>query len=730
MIEDTKLRELFGAESEEHLQHLDDALLRLEKTPTDQGLLEEAFREAHSLKGAARMLGLAAIQTQAHQLEDGLNAARQGAQTLTAQSIAHMSDRLAELRRLARAAVEPEGADAQEAARRDTPAARSGKPPANAASPAAAAAAPQPGPATIESGAASAAPFHIDSVRVDTRKLDALMTHAGELTVTRTRVTHRLADIDTLMDLTEDWSKRQSARGPGSGGAVAGAAALEQPLRMREMIVRLRSGLSEDSARLDAIAGELEGGIRQMRLLPLSNVFRLFPRLVHDLGLEQGKEVELAIEGEETNADKRILEEIKDPLMHMLRNAVDHGIEPPQARLAAGKPRTGTVRIKAGQSASSVTIEVSDDGRGLDQEAIKRAAAKRGLANAEALAAMSPAQVQSLIFAPGMSTAGFVTDLSGRGVGMGVVRTNVERLKGSIELQSTPGEGTRVTITLPITLATVRVLIVEVNGHPYGLPAECVQVMQQVARTDVFMVEGREAVLRQDKPVSVARLAALLELPRPPAQSAKRDTESAGACVMLSVGGEPFGVFVDALIDEQEVVLKPQSALLERVRNVAGATILDSGEICMVLNAQDLLASMRRGAAPLAPAEATEPDGRKKAILLAEDSITTRTQETRILENAGYEVVASPDGLDAWNKLATRAFDAVVTDVMMPNLDGLGLAERIRREARYAELPIILVTSLSSEQDKRRGLEAGANAYLVKTAFDQQILLDCLERLI
>ena len=558
-------------------------------------------------------------------------------------------------------------------------------------------------------------PFRIESVRVDTRQLDALMTHAGELMVTRTRVARRLADIDALIDFCEEWSRKVTDD------------RLAQALRR---LGRLRAGHNEDSARLDYLAGELESGIRLVRLLPLSNVFRLFPRLVHDLGREQGKEVELAIAGGETNADKRILEEIKDPLMHMLRNAVDHGIEPPQAREQAGKPRTGTVRVKASQTASSVTIEVSDDGRGLDGDAIKRVAAKRGLASEEGLASMSFEQVQSLVFAPGMSTADFVTDVSGRGVGMSVVRANVERLKGSIQLQSTPGKGTSIRILLPVTLATVRVLIVEVNGHPYGLPAEYVQVLKTVAPADVFTVEGRDAVMHQGRPVSMARLADLLELPQPAQRNNNRDAPAASPCVVLSPGGEPFGVLVDALLDEQEVVLKPQSALLERVRNVAGATILESGEICMVLNANDLRGSMRKGLAPAAASEAVEKAEKKKAILLAEDSIVTRTQEARILENAGYEVVTAADGLEAWNKLATRTFDAVVTDVLMPNLDGLGLAERIRREARYAELPIILVTSLASDGDKRRGLESGANAYITKPAFDQQVLLDCLERLI
>jgi two-component system, chemotaxis family, sensor kinase CheA len=375
-----------------------------------------------------------------------------------------------------------------------------------------------------------------------------------------------------------------------------------------------------------------------------------------------------------------------------------------------------------------VLIEVSDDGCGLDEAAIKRAAAKRGLASEEALATMSPAQIQSLIFASGLSTAPFVTDVSGRGVGLDVVRTNVERLKGTVEARSVPSRGTSIGMRLPATLATLRVLVAEVNGHPYGLPAESVEEARSVAPADVFTVEGRGAVLHRGRPASVARLAELLELPRSPDKAGA--AQASLPCVFLTSGGQTIGVFVDALLDEREVVLKAQSGLLKRVRNVSGATILDSGEICMVLNAADLVASIRRRVAPRASPEAAAAIPGKKAILLAEDSITTRTQEARILQNAGYEVVTAVDGLDAWNKLATRNFDAVVTDIIMPNLDGLGLTERIRRERRYADLPVILVTSLASDADRKRGLEAGANAYLAKPAFDQQVLLDCLQRLV
>jgi two-component system chemotaxis sensor kinase CheA len=344
------------------------------------------------------------------------------------------------------------------------------------------------------------------------------------------------------------------------------------PLRVAELARRLdalRAGLAEDSARLDYVARELEGGIRAIRLLPLATVFALFPRLVHDLAQEQGKEAELAIEGGETTADKRVLEEIKDPLMHLLRNALAHGIEAPQERAAAGKPRAGSVRLRASGSARGILIEVSDDGRGLDEAAIGRAAVKRGLATEQALAGMSRAQLQRLIFSSGLSTVPFVTDVSGRGVGLDVVRANVERLKGTIELDSAPGRGTRIAIRLPSMLATVRVLIVEVSGHAYALPSAAVEEARLIPGKDVFRMEGADAVLHRGRAVSVARLGALLELPASGAKANPAADRS--PCVFVTQAGETVGLLVDALLDEQEVVLKAQSGLLERVRNVAGA---------------------------------------------------------------------------------------------------------------------------------------------------------------
>jgi two-component system chemotaxis sensor kinase CheA len=427
-------------------------------------------------------------------------------------------------------------------------------------------------------------------------------------------------------------------------------------------------------------------------------------------------------------ADKHVLEEMKDPLMHLLRNAVSHGIESPEQRVQAGKPRTATLRIKASQTPASIVIEVSDDGRGLDLDEIKRTALKHGMYREDELAGMSVAQVQSLILLPGFSTTSFVTDVSGRGVGLDVVRDNVERLKGVLQIESAPGRGLTLRAQLPVSLATVRVLIIAANGCRYALPVEHVQFSRKLELRALYPMEGRQTFSLDGQAISVAWLIDLLGITASAPKSPSLGSQSTSICVVLTVGEERFGLMVDELLDELEVVLKPQGKLLKRVRNVSGATILDTGEVCMVLNPHDLFKTLsKKSVAAVTVAKAIAV---QKVLLLAEDSITTRTQEKRILEGAGYEVVTAVDGEDAYNKLGTRSFDAVVSDIEMPNMTGLALTEKIRSDRKYAELPIILVTSLASEEDQRRGLEAGANAYIAKPSFDQQTLLDCLARLI
>lgn len=707
MIQDVTLRALFKAESEEHLQHLDDALLWLERHPGDLPRLDEAFREAHSLKGAARMLGLGSIQILAHKLEDTLNKVRTGGGDLDADTRSAMAGDLAELRRRVALVLGLPQATAPKTIPRQ----------AQPAEPAAPGVQESP-PAEPVLGSA----YHIDSVRVDTARLDALLVQSAELTVNQTRMVDRLEELERLLELVE--AAARSSR----------EAALPAWLpRLEAGLAQMRDAHAQDCARLETLSGAIQDAVRQMRLLPLSTLFRLFPRLVRDLAESQGKSVELVIEGEDTRADKRILEEMKDPLMHLLRNAVDHGIEAAEARRQAGKRETGRLRVKACQQAGHVLIEVSDDGRGLDDTTIREAALARGLVTAEALETMTTDQVYDLIFAPGLSTTAFVTDVSGRGVGMDVVRTNVVRLKGSIDVETHPGQGTRFSLRLPVSLATQRILLVRAGGYSYGLPADAVAACRNLRPEALFNLDGRPATLFLERPVSLAPLAALLALPDAGAGAHVGDLRP---CVFLRLGETVFGVLVDETVDELEVVLKPLGGPVGRVRNVSGATLLNTGEICMLLDAPDLMATMALSGAPVAaptrpesPGEAASGTARKR-ILLAEDSITTRAQETRILESAGYEVVATANGLDALRALGTQTFDAVVSDINMPHMDGLELAGRIRRMARHADLPIVLVTYLASDEDKKRGLEVGANAYITKPEFDQRLLLECLERLI
>lgn len=595
--------------------------------------------------------------------------------------------------------------------------------------------------------------YRIETIRVPTRNLDALMTEAGELTVTKIRLAHRLTEIEEITKIWEEWSRdifknrfivddlNNKNKGEFQIGAIAELQSyhrrLEEGLENFGVLVNgLRNSLLEDTARLDLITDELEEGIRTLRLLPLSTIFNLFPRMVRDLARQEGKEIELIIEGGETKADKRILEEMKDPLMHMIRNAVDHGIETPEERLKSNKSRTATIRLKGYQTASNVVIEAIDDGRGLDLDRIKKTALKRGICSPEDLASMTTSQIQSLIFAPGFSTRTFVTEVSGRGVGLDVVRSNVEALKGSIEVQSNPGKGSIFRVQLSTSLATAHVLIVEVNNVSYALPLELVQTTILVLYRDVFTIEGRETIIFENRPLSVARLADLLEISTE-IELKNTDEDTQLSCVVLKVGEERLGLFVDRLVDEQDVVLKPQSNLLKRIRNIAGATILGTGEVCMVLNPQDLVKSVRKLtgvskvlSTPEISVSRNAKTSKKVTILLAEDSIATRTQEKRILENAGYEVVTAVDGKDAFNKLKTRSFDGVISDVQMPNLDGLGLTAKIRENKQYSELPIILVTSLASDEDKKRGADAGASAYITKGNFNQEVLLETLKRLV
>ena len=795
-IQDEELRELFRAESEEHLQRLDEGLLRLESHPDDLTILEEVFREAHSLKGAARMLGVGEVETVAHCFEDVLGTAKRGQSVLSPHVIDCLYRGLDDIRKLVDEAItgNKSGVDVLQVLRAlsgepspiippspehqpaDHPAGPHGQGspesvpfpsddsphPSEKSSdtgtepdprtPGSSTILPAPGPTLeeqpgAEGGEAQASRYRIETIRIDPRKLDVLMTQAGELMVTKIRMARRLAETVHLTAYWEEWSREVSEHRVRSGNGIdmvvpsetmngAGSRERNRVEKLGILINDLAKTTYEDHQRLEAIARKLEEGIRTARLLPLSTIFQLFRRTVRDMARELSKEVTLITKGEDTTADKQILEEMKDPLMHMIRNAIDHGIETSEERIQAGKARVGTLLLRAYQTATDVIIEVEDDGRGLNLEVIKQTALKQNICREEDLAGMSAMQVQSLIFAPGFSTRSSISNISGRGVGMDVVRTQVERLKGSIRVDSTPGHGCTIQIRLPMTLATTHVLLVSVDQHTYAIPVQYVKTLRLVAPEEIYSIEGRTAITLEGQSLAIIRLSDLLEVRAhkqiaSPGRTAPGKGNERIPCVVLTAGDESLACLVDTLLDEHKVVLKPYTGILKRVRNVSGSTILGTGEVCIILNPSDLIRSAQKGFTGSHESSSKNvPIARKAVILLVEDSLTIRTQVKRILEGAGHEVITTTDGVEALSTLKTRTFDAIVSDVQMPNMDGLTLTAAIRGNPLYAHVPIILFTSLSSDEDKRKGMEAGATAYISKVGAGETLLVETVRRLV
>ena len=599
-------------------------------------------------------------------------------------------------------------------------------------------------PATAETTTPSAAKsnkqYQIDSVRVEASKLDLLMNQADELTVTKLGIARRQEDLDAIYSLWQDWSRElsllqingASAKTDGLSQQAFLRVTQERLTQMGEALVNMRHATNNDFTRLEAVSQSLESGIRNLRLLPLSSMFTVFPRLVRDLSRAQGKSIELVVEGGNTLVDKRILEELKDPLTHLIRNAIDHGIETLDDRLAHGKTEKATIRLRGFQAGDRIGIELIDDGQGLDVQKIQRTALRKGLHSEAELETMSAAQIQNLIFAPGFSTKTTVTAISGRGVGLDVVRSNVQRLKGTLEVESTPGEGCQFRLLINANLASTHALIVEVQDEVYAIPIDAVETLLLLERDELFTFDGKLTIRWQEQPTAVQWLADLLNveslMPHAPPTSTQLGKKI--PCVMLKLNGVYLGLLVDQLVDQEHLVLKAKSQVLSQVPNVRGSAILGSGDICMILEPVDLLQSAQ-GELPLATTfqELLEDEASPK-ILLVEDSMVIRTQMTRILSGAGFDVTAAVDGLDGLDKLDAADYQAIVSDVEMPNLSGLEMTQAIRQSQDYQDLPIILVTTLADEDDRQRGTDAGANAYLTKGDFDQTLLLNTLRRLI
>jgi len=775
-----QLRVAFSTELEERVRDLNRLLLRLEQgeggAQERAGTLDALFREAHSLKGAARAVELPSIEHLAHALESALDRARRGAGQPPPAWFDAVYRAVDALTPVYTASVEGDGAavpgydevleglvvEAEPSEAAPEPVAGPPVAPLVAAGPPAAAAAapaeipstpPTSGPPPPAAGE-PAARATAESVRVAVAKLDALLAQAGELTVTHIRVEQRLSDLRELRQDLYTWEREwRAARSLRSGlrGALGaeranGAAGRELEALLRftehaeqrtravlqhvdEIVMQLR----QDTAHLGLVSNEIEDEVMSVRLLPVATIVGPFERLVRDLTRQQGKDAQLLVIGGDTEIDRKILEQLRDPLMHMLRNSVDHGIEPPEERAAAGKPRAGTIRLVAAQRGGMIEIELQDDGRGLDPDRLKASAVGKGLLTQEHAAALDAAAAIDLIFQPGFSTSPTVTETSGRGVGMDVVREHVERLNGQVRVESTPGQGTHFVLSVPLTLATTRAILVEQGGQMFAIPSATIDRTARVREGDLVSLEGRRAAEIEGHPVPVVELADVLE--REHTAHPEGTTRTWRPFLVLRQGDRRIAMLADELVGEQEIVIKSLGWPLRRVRNVGGAAVLGSGQTVVILNPTDMLKSglklIGSGSLPARrQAAVAAPERGRHRVLVVDDSLTTRTLERSILEAAGYDVAVAADGVEALSVLHEQPIELIVSDIDMPRLDGFGLTAEVRRDDRLRQIPVVLVTSLDAQEHRERGVAVGADAYIVKSGFDQGQLLDTVSRLL
>lgn len=739
----------FQAELDEQSQAITDGLLALEKGvagPAREQCLDAMFRAAHNIKGAARGVDVKAVTEIAHHLETLFSTLRREKADPGARLIGLCLRSLDRMRE-AMAAFE-----SQQALSFDLPAlidelnhgleAPAGAPPAMAV-PTTAAPAPEPKqahrdapPPAPEAGAARAGG---ELARVALRKLDQVSALAEELLASKIEMEDHLAALRGLdgevqacarawTQLVAEW---QLAEAPAAAGATGSALATA-----RAAIQQLSAGSGQlykqmraSSRRLGLTAGALQGEVRMMRLVPVASLLQPLARSVRDIAAELGKKVDYTVSGDGIEMDRPVLEGIKDPLVHLLRNAVDHGIEDPQQRLAGGKPETGRLAVSVSALGSRIVITIEDDGAGISVARIAAAAVKKKLMSAAEVQALTPAQTLDLIFHPGFSSKESITDISGRGVGLDVVLANLRKLKGSVRVETTEGVGTRFILSLPLTLSTDHGLMVRVAGTLFAIPTASVERVMEIEAAELIDIAASQAVVIDGRAIAARELAAVLELaPSAPAACVKLPV------VVVAKGRQSVALLVDEIVGEREIVIKRLQAPLLAVRNVAGGTLTGSGQVVMVLNPADLVGSalrlgvaarvrgQRAGEAP-APAQAPR-------VLVVDDSITTRSLEKNILESQGYQVTLAVDGQLGWEALQREDFDLVVTDVEMPVMNGFELAQRIKTSEKYRDIPVVIVTSLASDADRRRGIAVGADAYIVKGQFETKVLLDVINQLI
>lgn len=741
-----RLRATFKVEADEHIRSMIARLIDLEQVQDaaqSKEIIEVIFRNAHSLKGAARSVNLGDIERVCHVLEDAFSAWKRGeskpaphhfdalhtACDFLERALNHGDeDRTAiraaasdTVRALTAAFEEPDESADLEPHPTETllpptapppTAPPPMTPPLKTASPSAEVRENSP---HIEAGAMP------DTIRLSAARMTALLLEVEELLGVKLAAQERSRTTTALFADVQRLRREHGVYLSAQGEALAN---LEHNMK------RLAMAADRDQRKLATLVDALSLDLRRALMLPFGTILEVLPRLCRDLARSQGKEVELRMRGAELEIDRRILDEMRDPILHLARNCIDHGLEPAAERLQAGKPAKGSLTFSiVQQEGSRVELIVEDDGRGFDRERLRAAAVKAGSTEAQEAEDLDGDGALALAFRSGVSTSPIITDVSGRGLGLAIVQERVDRLGGTLLLSSEPGQYTQFRIVLPSTLHSYRGVLVRVADTDLLFPTTGVERVIRVAREAIQSIENRAMLRLSDATCALAGLADILGLAGP---RNKPPADDHITCVVVRAGAQRMAFEVDEVLGEQEVLAKNAGPMLTGIRNIAGIAMLGSGATVPILKVTDLFTSAANGGAPGAShtPHPEDEDAPRQNVLVAEDSITARALLKSVLETAGFNVLVAVDGAEALALLRTETIHLVVSDVEMPRLNGFELTARIRADARLADLPVVLVTALESREDRERGVEAGANAYIVKSSFAQSNLLEVIGRLL
>ncbi|MGF6088086.1 hybrid sensor histidine kinase/response regulator [Pseudomonas sp. 18173] len=747
-MRDTSLLELFSLEAEAQTQVLSAGLLALERDPTQADQLESCMRAAHSLKGAARIVGVDAGVSVAHVMEDCLVSAQEGRLLLRPEHIDALLQGTDLLMRIATPGSTPEAADIEAYV---ALMARLLDPTASLVAPAAPVMAElqlETPEARIESPAPVVEPPPTPRktkrntengervLRVTAERLNSLLDLSSKSLVETQRLKPHLATMQRLKRMQSNSLRALESLNVHLKDHALSLEARESLEDARRLLAQSQQLLMEKNAELDEFAWQASQRAQVLydtalacRMRPFADVLTGQVRMVRDLGRDLGKQVRLEIEGEKTQVDRDVLEKLEAPLTHLLRNAVDHGIESPEQRLLAGKPAEGLIRLRASHQAGLLVLELSDDGNGVDLEKVRRSIVERNLSPAQTAAQLSEEELLTFLFLPGFSLRDTVTEVSGRGVGLDAVQHMVRQLRGAVVLEQTAGEGSRFHLEVPLTLSVVRSLVVEVGDEAYAFPLAHIERMCDLEPVDIVQVEGRQHFWHEGRHVGLVAASQLLQRP------ASQDSGQTLKVVVIRERDAIYGVAVERFIGERTLVVLPLDERLGKVQDISAGALLDDGSVVLIVDVEDMLRSVDKllntgRLERIARHGHQVVEAARKRILVVDDSLTVRELQRKLLLNRGYDVAVAVDGMDGWNALRSEDFDLLITDIDMPRMDGIELVTLLRRDNRLQSLPVMVVSYKDREEDRRRGLDAGADYYLAKASFHDDALLDAVVELI